>query len=144
MNLFVSVLGIHCGMQYANSRNAIGVSLGTVFFLFLGVFACMIMMIMLSSSFEMQMAPFLGFILGGGVGLFVALGAGNPSKAIAASSILAPFFTFFAITSFLMDKNLSVFLVTVCTYGFTTAAMLIPALYEFDFALGGRATNTES
>ena len=56
--------------------------------------------------------------------------------AIAASSILAPFLTFYAITSFLMSKNLSVFLVTVFTYGFMTAAMLIPALYEFDFAMG--------
>ena len=138
MNFFVAMLGIHCGMRYANSRNAIGVSLGTVFFLFLGVIACMAMMILLSNSFEMQMAPFLGFIVGGGIGLYVSLGAGNPSKAIAASSILAPFATFYAITSFLMDKNLSVFLVTVCTYGFTTAAMLIPALSEFDFAIGGR------
>lgn len=143
MNFFVATLGVHCGMRYANSRNAIGVSLGTVFFLFLGVIACMAMMILLSSSFEMQMAPFLGFIVGGGIGLYVSLGAGNPSKAIGAASILAPFATFYAITSFLMDKNLSVFLVTVCTYGFTTAAMLIPALYEFDFAMGGRAANAE-
>ena len=143
MTLFVSMLGIHCGMRYANSRTAIGVSLGTVFFLFLGVVACMLMMVSFSSSFEVQMAPFLAFILGGGVGLFVALGAGNPSKAIAASSILAPFATFYAITSFLMDKNLSAFLVTTFTFGFTTAAMLIPALHEFDFAMGRSTTNDE-
>ena len=136
MNVFVSMLGIHCGMRYANSRTAIAVSLGTVFFLFLGVVACMRMMVSFSSSFEVQMAPFLAFIVGGGVGLYVALGAGNPSKAIAASAIVAPFATFYAITSFLMDKQLSVFLVIAGTYGFTTAAMLIPALYEFDFAMG--------
>ncbi len=140
MNLFVTVLGLHCGMRHANSRTAIGVSLGTVFFLFLGVIVCMAMMILLSNSFEMQLAPFLGFIFGGGVGLYVALGAGRPSNAITAAAILAPFATFYAVTSFLMENNLSVFLVTVCTYGFTTLAMLIPALDEFDFALGGRAS----
>ena len=36
MNIFVASLGVHCGMTYANSRTAIGVSLGTVFFLFSG------------------------------------------------------------------------------------------------------------
>ncbi len=142
MNVFVSMLGIHCGMRYANSRTAIAVSLGTVFFLFLGVVACMLMLISFSSSFEVQMAPFLAFIVGGGIGLYVALGAGNPSKAIAASSIVAPFATFYAITSFLMDKPLAVFLVIAGTYGFTTAAMLIPALHEFDFAMG-RSSNAE-
>lgn len=68
--------------------------------------------------------------------MFVALSANQPSKAIALASVIAPFFTFHAITSFLMENNLSVFLVTVCTYGFTTAAMLIPALSEFEFAMG--------
>jgi len=29
-----------------------------------------------------------------------------------------------------------VFLVTIGSYGFTTAALMIPALYEFDFAMG--------
>ncbi len=136
MSFFVATLGIHCGMRYANSRTAIGVSLGTVFFLFLGVITCMLMMISFNRSFEIQLTPFLAFIFGGGVGLFVALSANQPSKAIAAASILAPFATFFAITSFLMEKNLSVFLVTTFTYGFTTAAMLVPALSEFEFAMG--------
>ena len=45
MNLFVAMLGIHSGMSYANSRTAIGVSLGTVFFLFVGIATCMRMMI---------------------------------------------------------------------------------------------------
>ena len=101
------------------------------------------MMISFSSSFEVQMAPFLAFIVGGGVGLYVALGARNPSKAIALSSVVVPFFTFFAITSFLMGRNLSVFFVTVAIYGFTTAAMLIPALSEFDFDLGKSRTPGE-
>ncbi len=136
LNVFVATLGIHCGMRYANSRNAISVSLGTVFFLFLGVITCVVMMISFSGSFQVQLAPFMAFILGGGVGLYLALGVRNPSKAILTASLLLPFFTFYAITSFLLENNLSVFLVSACSYGFTTAAMLVPALYEFDFAMG--------
>lgn len=136
MNAFVATLGLHCGMRYSNTRSAISVSLGTVFFLFLGVITCIVMMISFSGSFQVQLAPFMAFILGGGVGLYMALGMRNPSKAILTASLLLPFFTFYAITSFLMENNLSVFIVSACSYGFTTAAMLIPALYEFDFAMG--------
>ncbi len=136
MDLFVAVLGIHCGMTYANSRAAIGVSLGTVFFLFLGINTCILMMISFSGSFHVQLAPFLAFIMGGGVGLYVSLGARNPSPAILAASLLLPFATFYAITSYLLDLTLAVFLVMAVAYSFTTAAMMIPALSEFDFAMG--------
>jgi ABC-type Na+ efflux pump permease subunit len=140
---FVAALGVHCGMNYANSRAAIGVSLGTVFFLFLGIATCIVMMISFSGDFQVQLAPFLAFILGGGVGLYVALGARNPSGAILLASLALPFATFYAITSFLMDYTLAVFLVMATAYGFTTAAMLIPALSEFDFAMGRNATDEE-
>ena len=136
MDVFVAVLGIHCGMTYSNSRAAIGVSLGTVFFLFLGIATCILMMISFSGSFHVQLAPFLAFIMGGGVGLYVSLGARNPSPAILAASLLLPFATFYAITSYLLDLTLAVFLVTAVAYSFTTAAMMIPALSEFDFAMG--------
>jgi len=46
MDIFVAMLGIHCGMIYSQSRTAIGTSLGTVFFLFLGVATCMLIMLM--------------------------------------------------------------------------------------------------
>ena len=46
--LFVAMLGIHAGMHYVNSRSAIATSLGTVFFLFLGVATCMWMMVAFS------------------------------------------------------------------------------------------------
>ena len=144
MNIFVASLGIHCGMTYANSRSAIGVSLGTVFFLFLGVVTCMIIMISFSGNFQNQLAPFLAFILGGGVGLYVALGIRNPSPAIGLASLLLPFATFFAITSFLLrNQELTVFLVITAAYGFTTAAMLVPAVYEFDIAMGRTKTAEE-
>jgi len=141
MNLFVTMLGIHCGMNYANSRSAIGVSLGTVFFLFLGVITCMVMMISFSGSFRNQLAPFLAFILGGSVGLYVSLGIRNPSAAIGLAALALPFATFFAITSFLLrNQELTVFIVTALAYGFTTTALLVPAVYEFDIAMGRTKT----
>jgi len=70
------------------------------------------------------------------VGLFVALGWRNPSRAIFMASLLAPFATFFVLTSFLLGEYDQVFLVTVATYGFATAAMLVPAVSEFDVATG--------
>ncbi len=134
--VFAAMLGLHAGMHYANSRGAIGVSLGTLFFLFVGVLTCMRMMLAFSGTFEAQLQPFLAFMVGGGVGLYVAIGARNPSTAIGVASFLCPFATFYAITSLLMEQTLGVFLVIVATYGFTTAAMLIPAIYEFDVATG--------
>ncbi|MGD9724071.1 MAG: ABC transporter permease subunit [Pirellulales bacterium] len=142
MNTFVAVLGIHAGINYASSRTAIGVSLGTVFFLFIGVATCMRMMIAFH-SFHWQIQPFLAFMLGGAVGLYAALGARNPSVAIGLASMLCPIATFWAITSFLLHYTLSVFLVTVATYGFATAAMLVPALFEFDVASRRSAVGDE-
>jgi len=136
MDVFVITLGIHSGLNYASSKSAIGVSLGSVFFLFLGVVTLILFMISFSGSFQTQLAPFLAFIVGGSVGLFVALGIRNASSAIGWASLLLPFFTFFAITNFLVDHLFSAFFVTALIYGFTTAAMLVPALYEFDIAMG--------
>ena len=136
MNSFVAMLGLHAGMSYGNSRTAIGVSLGTVFFLFIGIATCMRMMIAFSGSFHWQIQPFLAFMLGGGVGLYAALGSRNPSLAIGLASVFCPIATFWAITSFLLQYTLGVFLVTVGMYGFATAAMLVPAIFEFDVATG--------
>jgi hypothetical protein len=134
--VFVAVLGIHAGMTYENSRSAVATSLGTLFFLLLGVAACMRIMVAFSGSFNAQLQPFLAFMVGGGLGLYLALGAKNPSAAIGLASFACPFATFYAITSFLLGYTLNVFLVTAATYGFATAAMLIPAVYEFDVATG--------
>lgn len=146
MDIFVAMLGIHCGMIYFQSKVAIGTSLGTVFFLFLGVATCMLIMLMFRGSFGRQLAPFLMIILGGGTGLYVALGNRNPSPAITITSFLLPFLTFFAITSFILrDQELTVFSTIAVSYAFATAAMLIPALSEFEFAFGrGRLAEEES
>ena len=136
MDIFVITLGAHSGLNYANSRTAIGVSLGSVFFLFLGVVTLIMFMISFSGSFQTQLAPFLAFIVGGSVGLFVTLGIRNPSSAIGWASLGLPYATFLAVTYFLIDHVAAAFIWTVAAYGFTAAAMLVPALYEFDIATG--------
>ena len=73
MNAFAAMLGLHAGMNYANSRTAIATSIGTMLFLFLGVATCMRIMLAFSSSFDYQFTTFLGFIAGGSIGLYVAL-----------------------------------------------------------------------
>jgi ABC-type transport system involved in multi-copper enzyme maturation permease subunit len=134
--IFTAVLGIHAGITYANSGSAIAVSLGTVFFLSVGVAACMRIMLAFSGSFQAQFVPFFAYMVLGGVGLYVVLGVRNPSTAIGVASFLCPFATFYAITSYLLGAMLAVFLAMVAAYGFTTAAMLVPAIYEFDVATG--------
>jgi ABC-type transport system involved in multi-copper enzyme maturation permease subunit len=141
MDVFVAVLGIHCGMTYANSRTAISVSLGAVFFLFVGVVTCIVLMVSFSGSFQTQLTPFLAFVMGGSIGLYVALGFRNPSSAIFWASLTLPLATFFAIVSFVLgNRELTVFLVVAATYGFTTAAMFVPAVSEFDIAMGRTKT----
>ncbi|MHB1038219.1 MAG: ABC transporter permease [Pirellulales bacterium] len=142
LNVFAAMLGLHAGMAYESSRSAIATSLGTVFFLFVGVATCIRIMVAFSGSFQVQLVPFSALMLGGGVGLYVALGVRNPSQAIGWASLAAPFATFYAITSVLMGSTGLGFFVVLATYGFTTAAMLIPAVYEFDVATG-RTTGGE-
>ena len=93
-------------------------------------------MLALSNTFDGQLAAFLGFIVGGGIALFAVLGWRNPSTAMALASIIAPFATFYAIVSFLLGSYSLVALATLGTFGFATAAMLVPALSEFDIATG--------
>jgi len=136
MDVFVAVLGIHVGMAYSNSRTAVAVSLGTVFFLLLGVATCMRIMVSFSGSFQMQLWPFVGVILGGWAGLYAALGIRNPSVAIGLAAFACPLATFVGITSYFNGQTLGVFMIASLAYGFATAAMLIPAIFEFDVATG--------
>lgn len=134
--LFVSMLGIHSGLNYIAGRTATLVSLGTVFFLCVGVAILMVIMVSFRGAFQLQLAPFLAMILGGGAALFAALGWRNPSSAIFVASFLLPLITFYAITQFLLQRDqLFVILTVLAGYGFTTAAMLVPALSEFDVSL---------
>lgn len=135
--LFAVTLGIHCGLNYALSRSSILTSLGTTFFLCLGVATCMVVMVSFRGAFGLQLAPFLTIILGGGAGLYAALGWRRPSTAIFIASLALPALTFYGITTFLLQRDqLPVLLAITVGYGFATAAMLVPAVSEFDVAMG--------
>jgi ABC-type transport system involved in multi-copper enzyme maturation permease subunit len=142
LNAFAAMLGLHAGITYANSRTAIATSIGTLLFLFLGVATCMRIMLAFTTDFDAQLAAFSGFIAGGSVAMYVVLNWHTRSNAITLAS-LAPFATFFAITSFLLGHYGVVFLVTSVTYGFATFAMLMPAIHVFDVATGSAATTEE-
>jgi ABC-type transport system involved in multi-copper enzyme maturation permease subunit len=142
LTFFTAVLGVYAGLSHPASRQAISVALGTVAFLCVGVATAMRIMVAFGGSFELQLAPFLAVIVGGGVGLYAALAARNPSPAIGWASALLPALTFTAIASFLQGNTLQVFLVVLAAYGFATLAMLVPAIAAFDL-LTGRTTSGE-
>ena len=133
---FAAMLGLHSGLSYSISRTAIASSLGTMFFLFIGIFICMILILQARASFGLQLPSFLVFILGGSLGLWASLTHRNPSPALTLAAGILPFCTFYAITSFLLGQTLGVCLFVVAAYGFTAVAMLIPAISEYDSALG--------
>ena len=140
---FAAVLGIHIGLSYPSSRRAIGIGLGTIAFLFIGVATAMRIMVAFGSSFELQLAPFLAVIVGGGIGLYAALSARNPSPAIGWASAILPALTFVGITGFLQGNTLQVLLVVAVAYGFTTVALLVPAIGAFD-VLTGRSSASDA
>lgn len=134
--VFVVMLGIHSGMSYSGSRQAIAVSLGTVFFLFLGVVTAMMMMVSFTGNVEAQLTPFLACIVGGAIGLYLALGWHTPSPALVLACAILPIAMFYSITSLLLGNYLSVLLVICFAYGFATTAMMIPRLSEFLVSTG--------
>jgi hypothetical protein len=134
--VFTSMLGLHAGLSYDNSRSSIVVSLGTMFFLFIGIFIFMVLLVEARSSFLLQFQSFIVFIGVGSIGLWAALTHKNPSPALTLASGLLPFLTFYAITEFLLGSSLAVCLAFSAAYAFATAAMLIPAVSDFDVAIG--------
>ncbi len=133
---FAAMLGLHAGLSFESSRSAIGNSLGTMFFLFVGIFVFMLLLLEARSSFFIQFQSFLLFIIVGSIGLYASLTHKNPSSALTLAAGLLPFFTFYAITEYLLGGTLGVCLAVGTAYGFATLAMLIPAVSEFDVALG--------
>jgi ABC-type transport system involved in multi-copper enzyme maturation permease subunit len=133
---FAAMLGLHFGLTYGSSRQAIANSLATMFFLFIGIFILMLLIVQARSSFAVQLPSFLVFILGGSLGLWATLTHRNPSPALTLAAGVLPFCTFYAITSFLLGQTLGVCLFISAAYGFTAIAMLVPAVSEFDVALG--------
>lgn len=133
---FGVTLGLHSGLSFDNSRSAIANSLGTIFFLFIGIFIFMMLLVEASSSFVLQFQSFIVFIGVGSIALYASLRHKIPSVALTIAAFTLPFLTFYAITSFLLGGTLGVCLVVVAAYGFPVIAMLIPAVSEFDMALG--------
>jgi ABC-type transport system involved in multi-copper enzyme maturation permease subunit len=139
---FAAVLGLHVALHTVNTRLAVGYSLGTVFFLFIGTMIC-IYLILVTSRFYDQWAGFLLFLAIGIGGLLVVLGGRRPSVATGIASGLCPLAVFYAIVSILVGNPatgkagdpLIPFVVITFAFGFTIAAMLVPLLSEFDVAL---------
>ncbi len=140
---FAAMLGLHFGLGYASSRSAIANSLGTMFFLFVGIFVLMVLLVEARGSFGTQIQAFLLFIVAGAFALVQSLTARNPSPALRLAGGTLPFLTFYAITSYLLRGSLGVCLSILMAYGFTTIAMLIPAISEFDVALGRSTLDKE-
>ena len=134
--LFAAMLGVHSGLSFESSRTAIANSLGTLFFLFIGIMIFMVLLVEAQSSFLIQFQSFLIFIVIGSVGLYLSLTHKNPSPALTLAAGILPFLTFYAITEFLLGGTLGVCLAVAAAYGFATRAMLVPAVSEFDVALG--------
>lgn len=136
LSQFSVMLGLHSGLTWDNSRNAIANSLGTMFFLFIGIFVFMLLLVEARASFAIQMQSFIIFIGLGSIGLYGSMTHKNPSGALTVAAVLLPFLTFYAITGFLLGQTLGVCLWICVAYGFASIAMLVPAISDFDVALG--------
>ncbi|MFM7058498.1 MAG: ABC transporter permease [Planctomycetota bacterium] len=139
LTLFAVALGLHAGLSYENSRQAIAHSLGTMFFLCIGIFVFMLLLVEARSSFAIQLQSFILFIGFGSLGLYSSLTWRNPSSALTLAALLLPFLTFYAITEFLLGGNLGVSFWVCMAYGFAAVAMMVPAMTDFDIALGRNA-----
>lgn len=133
---FSAMLGLHSAITYTNSRTAVANSLGTIFFLMVGIGVCAWLIILGDQQFSRQLLSFFIFIGAGSVALFVSMGAKNPSQAIALVALLTPFWSFYCVVSMINVQIMATFLVCFLIYGFALLAMLVPAVSDFDIALG--------
>lgn len=133
---FAAMLGLHSAVTFGNSRVAIANSLGTLFFLFVGISLFLLLLIEARSSFSLQLQSFLVFIVAGSIVLGASLTQKNPAPALWLSAAGLPFLTFYAIAAFLLGEPLAATISVIVAYGFTTIAMLVPAVSDFDVALG--------
>jgi ABC-type Na+ efflux pump permease subunit len=133
---FSAMLGLHSAITYTSSRTAVANSLATIFFLMIGILLCAFLIVLNKQEFARQLLSFMIFIGAGSVALFGSLGARNPSNAIALVSLLTPFWTFYCIISLVHGDIMAAFLVSAGLYGFAIMAMLVPAVGDFDIALG--------
>ena len=133
---FSAMLGIHSAITYTNSRAAVANSLGTMFFLLIGIGICAGLIVLSDRQVARQLLSFLIFIGAGSVALFASLGSKNPSRAIALVALLTPFWSFYCVISLVNGDILAAFLFSAGVYGFALMAMLVPSVSDFDIALG--------
>jgi ABC-type Na+ efflux pump permease subunit len=133
---FAAMLGLHAAITYTNSRQAVAHSLGTIFFLMVGIGVCAFLILQSDRGFGRQLLSFMIFIGAGSVALFSSMGAKNPSQAIFLVALLTPFWSFYCVISLMEAGFISAFLFSVGVYGFALLAMLVPAVSDFDIALG--------
>jgi hypothetical protein len=133
---FSAMLGLHSAITYTSSRTAVANSLGTIFLLMIGILLCAFLIVKSDREFGRQLLSFMIFIGAGSVALFGSMGARNPSHAIALVALLTPFWTFYCIISLVNGDLMAAFLVSAGVYGFALLAMLVPAVGDFDIALG--------
>ena len=133
---FSAMLGLHAAITYTNSRAAVANSLGTIFFLMVGIGICALLIVLSDRQFARQLLSFLIFIGAGSVALFASLGSKNPSRAIALVALLTPFWSFYCVISLINEDILAAFLFSAGIYGFALLAMLVPSVSDFDIALG--------
>lgn len=55
MIFFSAMLGLHFGLTYGSSRQAIANSLATMFFLFIGIFLCMLLIVQAQAFVAVQL-----------------------------------------------------------------------------------------
>ena len=67
---FSAMLGLHAAITYTNSRAAVANSLGTIFFLMVGIGICAWLIVLSDRQFARQLLSFLIFIGAGSVALF--------------------------------------------------------------------------
>jgi len=134
--LFCSTLGLHMAISFENSRRAILNTLGTVFFLFVGVIVCLLLIVDARDSFSVQLPVFIAFIGGGAIALIPMLTRKNPSNALYLAGLMLPAVTTYAVFGFLLGDTGAVAVAICLAYLFTALAMLIPMISEFDHALG--------
>lgn len=146
--VFAITVGLHAGITFEKSRVAIANSLGIVFLLFVGVLIC-VFLILTAGRFESQLASFIVFIFAGSVALYASLAARNPSGALALTAAMCPFLTWWCIVHLLPrglypgGDPLGGFLIVLLAYGFAVLSMLVPAVSEFDVALGRTVAEPE-
>ena len=137
MDVFVIMLGIHCGLNYANSQDGHRRQPGQRLLPVPGRGDADPVHDQLQRQLSRRSSRrFWRSSSAAASACSSRSASATPPPPSAGPSLLLPFATFFAITNFLVDHVAAAFLVTAATYGFTTAAMLVPALYEFDIAMG--------